>query len=75
MGWRGVEERIGKAFSSYFVSCETREDERAIMEAIKEEFPEIDERKIEKGIKDCCESLSVPRARHRFLDCLRRVLR
>jgi hypothetical protein len=74
MGWDEVDEKLEKASQSYFVTCETEEELKLIAKTVKEAFPHLEESEIDLAIQHCCETLSSPRARHRFLDCLRRQL-
>jgi hypothetical protein len=74
MGWKEVNEKLHRRSQSYFVPCDTEVELDLIREAVREEFPRLKAPAVRDAVLHCCEMLSAPRARHRFLDCLKRLL-
>jgi hypothetical protein len=74
MGWRQVDEKSkDSGFTAKHVECEDG-DMPKIKQAIREEFPHLEEAKIDLALRECCDEVAVPRLRNQFLGCLQNKL-
>ena len=74
MGWNEVDDKLKKGRDSNFVSCVQDYELDYIKKVVKEEFPSLSDAKIDVALKSCCNSVSPPRPRKEFINCLKREL-
>jgi hypothetical protein len=74
MGWRQVDEKSKEVgFTAKHVECEDG-DLPKIKQAIKQEFPDLDDAQVDQALRECCDEVAVPRLRNLFLGCLQNKL-
>ena len=74
MGWNEVDDKVKKKLDRSFVSCDEEYELNVIEDVIEEEFPKIPNEEIVKAISRCCNKVSAPRPRQKFIQCVKNIL-
>jgi hypothetical protein len=70
MSWNNVDDKHKKRYDKNFVSCDERYERDYIIQIILEEFPNLTRARVEAAVDHCCKSISAPRPRNRFWECV-----
>ena len=74
MGWNEIDNKLKQIVDRLYVSCDEDYELEKIRDLIRNEFPYISTEDIDNAISKCCNLVTAPRIRKKFIKCIKDIL-